>query len=76
MLKSSYEGGRLSITATRSQPSGLGPLIRQVWGFVVLCLERQQQRRQLRDLGERALKDIGVSRADACREASKAFWQP
>lgn len=32
------------------------------------------QRRALRQLDERQLKDIGLSRADALREASRPFW--
>ena len=36
--------------------------------------QRQASRRQLLSFDERALKDIGVSRADAVREAGKLFW--
>ncbi len=32
------------------------------------------QRSALRQLDERQLKDIGLSRADALREASRPFW--
>lgn len=35
---------------------------------------RARQRRQLRFLGDHQLKDIGVSRIDALREADKPFW--
>ena len=38
-------------------------------------LERARQRRQLRQLGDHMLKDIGLSRADVDAEASKPFWQ-
>lgn len=34
------------------------------------------QRRQLARLDERMLRDIGVSRAAAEREARKPFWRP
>lgn len=37
--------------------------------------ERAQQRRQLGGLSDYALKDIGVSRVDALREAAKPFWR-
>jgi uncharacterized protein YjiS (DUF1127 family) len=37
--------------------------------------ERASQRRQLLDLDDAALKDIGRSRADAAREGSKPFWR-
>lgn len=36
--------------------------------------ERQRSRRELRLLSTRMLKDIGVSRMDAEREARRPFW--
>jgi len=33
------------------------------------------QRRALLSLDERMLKDIGITRADAVREARRAFWR-
>jgi hypothetical protein len=38
------------------------------------CPEVARQRRQLFTLDERVLKDIGVTRADADREAGRDFW--
>ncbi len=41
-------------------------------------IERSRQRRTLRELGElndALLKDIGVSRSEALREGTKHFWQ-
>lgn len=38
--------------------------------------ERARQRRRLFALDGRALKDIGLSRADVCLEVSKPFWRP
>jgi uncharacterized protein YjiS (DUF1127 family) len=37
--------------------------------------EVARQRRTLRTLDDRMLKDIGVTRADAEREASRPFWR-
>jgi len=37
--------------------------------------ERTRQRQALMALDDRLLKDIGISRADAEREASKPFWR-
>ena len=37
--------------------------------------ERARQRRALSQLSDDLLKDVGVSRADAMREARKSFWQ-
>lgn len=36
---------------------------------------RARQRAVLRTLSDHQLHDIGVSRADACREAAKPFWR-
>ncbi len=36
--------------------------------------QRCEERRQLLELDERLLKDIGVSRAEATEEARKPFW--
>jgi uncharacterized protein YjiS (DUF1127 family) len=47
-------------------------------GLDVLCTwqHRHRGRRALRQLDEWLLKDIGVSRAEAEREARKPFWRP
>lgn len=37
--------------------------------------DRTAQRRQLAGMSDRLLKDIGVSNADAAREAAKPFWR-
>jgi uncharacterized protein YjiS (DUF1127 family) len=41
----------------------------QAWGA------RARERRMLLELDERMLKDIGVTRADVAREATKPFWR-
>lgn len=35
---------------------------------------RARQRRQLRELSDHILKDMGISQVDALREACKPFW--
>ncbi|MFM7347594.1 MAG: DUF1127 domain-containing protein [Tagaea sp.] len=42
---------------------------------VVLWQERSRQRAHLAELSEHALKDMGMSRSDAIREAEKAPWR-
>lgn len=45
---------------------------------VLFWVERRRQRRQLGELAvlnDHLLKDIGVSREDALREAAKPFWR-
>ncbi|KZZ60954.1 hypothetical protein A3762_14870 [Oleiphilus sp. HI0125] len=43
--------------------------------IVSLYVQRAQQRRQLAQLDQRALSDIGLSRADVLNEANKPFWK-
>jgi uncharacterized protein YjiS (DUF1127 family) len=42
---------------------------------VVLWQERSRQRSHLAELPERYLKDMGLSRSDAIREAGKMPWR-
>ncbi len=62
-----------------SRPAGRWPgsrgLVERIAETLLLWHERARQRRRLLQLDDRMLKDIGVSRADAVREASKPFWQ-
>jgi uncharacterized protein YjiS (DUF1127 family) len=43
---------------------------------LVIWQERAEQRQALSELNSHMLKDIGVSSADAYREARKPFWLP
>ena len=49
------------------------------WQALVVWLmaahERRRQRRALADLDDRSLRDIGLSRRQAEREAAKPFWR-
>ena len=64
------------------QPRGrAGPLLaairKPLAGMVETLLRWQElpvQRRKLLELDARMLKDIGISRADAVREAKRPFW--
>ena len=40
-----------------------------------LMSARHHQRRQLLQLDEKQLQDIGLTRAEALREAAKPFWK-
>jgi uncharacterized protein YjiS (DUF1127 family) len=44
--------------------------------IIVIWQDRAEQRHALGALNERMLKDIGVSHADAYKEARKPFWLP
>lgn len=59
----------------------LSPKRRVTWEFVIGLVDRyagwREHARQMRDLrrmSDRDLKDIGLSRADAEREALKPYW--
>jgi uncharacterized protein YjiS (DUF1127 family) len=42
----------------------------------LIWLERARQRRQLAELSDHMLRDIGLTRADAWAESEKPFWRP
>jgi uncharacterized protein YjiS (DUF1127 family) len=44
--------------------------------LLLTWFERARERRQLGQLSDHMLKDIGLSRADVESEMSKRFWQP
>jgi len=44
--------------------------------LILIWRRRVAQRDDLMKLDDRLLKDIGVSHADAEREARKPFWRP
>jgi uncharacterized protein YjiS (DUF1127 family) len=46
-----------------------------VLGLFSLWLDRVEQRRCLSQLSDELLRDIGMTRFDAEREAAKWFWQ-
>lgn len=69
------------ITATRQtytvNASPLAEFARGALRFAALflsALDVARQRRRLLALDERMLKDIGLSRSDAEREARRGFW--
>ena len=55
-------------------------LIRRWRHTIARWIARSRQRRALREIAERTddhlLKDMGVSRQEALREADKPFWRP
>ncbi|MGI9507741.1 MAG: DUF1127 domain-containing protein [Geminicoccaceae bacterium] len=53
-------------------PPWVGTVLSRVHGWV----ERSRQRRQLAQLNEYALRDIGLTSADVRTEVEKPFWQP
>ena len=58
--------------ALLARPSGL---LRQGLSGLRRMRERARGRRALTELDERMLRDIGLRREDALREADKPFWR-
>ena len=52
----------------------LSVYLKKVWDKVRMWREIARQRNQLRRYSEYLAKDIGISRADAEREAERHFW--
>lgn len=63
----SAAGSQLHFTAIRNAAMTVARQLRRWWQLA-------QQRHRLAQLDERALKDIGISRAEAEQEAQRPFW--
>lgn len=53
----------------------LATILRQGLATLALWRRRARSRRELRELDEHLLRDIGVSRGVAEHEAAKPFWR-
>lgn len=71
----SRRGNPCARTAARTRlPSPLD-VLRGAFRTLSLWTLRWQDRRHLRELDERMLRDVGLSREDVEREAGKPFWR-
>jgi uncharacterized protein YjiS (DUF1127 family) len=50
--------------------------LRRCGAVLRIWVARARQRRALRELDDRLLGDIGLTRVDAERECAKPFWHP
>jgi uncharacterized protein YjiS (DUF1127 family) len=62
-------------SASRVHPLDLATRLEPVFARLAVWQDRIQQRRRLAAMPDYLLKDIGVTRVDALREASKPFWK-
>jgi uncharacterized protein YjiS (DUF1127 family) len=67
--------GRRGLQQIRTTAGVLGAVIRMI-DLVFLWQERAHSRYRLSQLDDRMLKDIGIDRIEALREAAKPFWRP
>jgi uncharacterized protein YjiS (DUF1127 family) len=66
--------GRSRATLALRLAAGLLTWLFQVFELLAQWQERTRQRRHLRALDDRLLRDIGISRADVEFESGKRFW--
>jgi len=57
------------------QPASIQSWSGKVLDRIVQWRERTKQRRQLLELNDRLLRDIGIDRINAVQEGSKPFWR-
>jgi uncharacterized protein YjiS (DUF1127 family) len=72
------KSGTLSLgrPVARSAERVAGDRLVQAYEQVLGWLERVHERRQLAQLSDHMMKDIGLTRADVDAEISKPFWRP
>ena len=51
-----------------------GSALMRVISMIELAVERRRSRLALMELSDAQLKDIGISRSEAFREANRPFW--
>lgn len=66
--------GYVLVLKTLSHDSWIERLLRSAKSHVLRWYELHEQRRQLAELSDDALKDLGLSRADVYQEAEQHFW--
>jgi uncharacterized protein YjiS (DUF1127 family) len=59
-----------------SVPDRLGERAGRIAEVGLTWFDRARQRRQLCELSDQMLRDIGLTRADAWAESAKPFWRP
>jgi len=65
---------RSPVLALLLPPASVSAVALRFGLWLMRCIDRSRQRASLVGLDERLLQDIGVTRAEANREAEKLFW--
>jgi uncharacterized protein YjiS (DUF1127 family) len=65
----------LALHLARRRVGNLAMRLLRAVDLLLTWRERARQRRQLRSLNDRMLRDIGIARADVLAESSKPFWR-
>jgi uncharacterized protein YjiS (DUF1127 family) len=65
---------RSALAGPASRPARRGAVWIRVRARLALWLRRLRERRELLEMSEIQRRDIGITRADVCREVSKPFW--
>lgn len=66
---------RPALVAAEASRRTLSGRLHGLVALLALWAARQRQRRELGELEERLLRDIGLTRGAALREAAKPFWR-
>ena len=61
--------------ATIDLPAAVRRGLMQIAEAFLAWHDRARERRALMELSDHMLHDLGISRADACREAARPFWR-
>lgn len=64
-----------AIPAVQLRKSAVGPVLSRALDRVLCWHERLKSRRMLGSLDDRMLRDVGIDRATARREAETPFWR-
>jgi uncharacterized protein YjiS (DUF1127 family) len=57
-----------------SMRSSRGSTLLRVVAMIEMAVERRRSRSALLEMSDAQLKDIGISRSEAFREANRPFW--
>lgn len=67
--------GFVGVSQAAARAFSLRALLVQLSARALRWLELARQRRELAQMSEAALKDIGLSRADIMQETERHFWE-